>query len=176
MRYDDLIEQVLVLRCQMRDKEAIAELIRRYHGPLLYFIGRLAANRDTAEELFQETWLKVIRTIHTLREPGSFSSWLYRIARNCIYQQRRDVKPHEDLDPQIPAGQPDEDQVILAEDVTKLHRCLDRLSPEHKEVLMLQFLEQMSYQQMAYVLECSVGTVRSRVFYAKQSLRKEMEK
>ena len=171
MRYDELIERVLILRCQMGDRDAIADLIRRYERPLRYFIGRLTANRDTAEELFQETWLKVIRMIGTLRELDHFAGWLYRIARNAVYQDGRGRKAFEILDPEIPAGQDVEQQVILTDDVAKLHRCLDKLTPEHKEVLMLQFLEQMSYQQMAYVLDCSVGTVRSRIFYAKQSLK-----
>ncbi len=176
MRYDELYEQVLILRCQTRDKDAIAELIRRYERPLRYFIGRLVSNRDTAEDLFQETWLKVIRMIATLKETDHFAGWLYRIARNAVYQSGRDRKSYDQLDPEIPDGTDVENEAIRADDVAKLHRCLDTLSPKHKEVLILQFLEDMSYQQMAYVLDCGVGTVRSRLFYAKQFLKQEMEK
>ena len=175
MRYDELYQRVLILRCQTGNRDAIGDLIRQYERPIRYFISRLTADRDAAEDLFQETWLKVIRTIASLKDPGLFTGWLYRIARNTVYQYGRDKKSCQSLDPEIPAGVV-EDPTALTDDIAKLHRCLDKLSPKHKEVLMLQFLEQMSYQQMAFVLECNVGTVRSRIFFAKQALKTEMEK
>ena len=61
------------------------------------------------------------------------------------------------------------------EDAARIHKSMDRLKPQHKEVLMLRFLEQMSYQQMADVLGCNLGTVRSRLHYAKNALKQEME-
>ena len=61
------------------------------------------------------------------------------------------------------------------EDAAKLHRCLERLKPLHKEVLLLRFLEEMSYEQIADVLDCNIGTVRSRIFHAKLALKRELE-
>ena len=134
------------------------------------------ADREKAEELFQETWLTVINKIHTLKRAETFSTWLYRIARNKVYQELRDNKQFVELDDELSTPDVAENEISLSEDVAKLHRCLEKLRPEYKEVLMLRFLEQMSYQQMAEVLGRNLGTVRSRIHFAKLALKKEMER
>jgi RNA polymerase sigma-70 factor (ECF subfamily) len=173
---DQLIEQILVLRCQIGDKNALAELIGRYKAPLRYFINRLSANPEMAEDIFQDTWLTVIRRIHTLKKLDAFSIWLYRIARNKVYQQLRRKKMLSKLDENITVPNNTEDDDFSPENAAKIHKCLKELQPEHKEVLMLRFLEQMSYKQISEVLNCSLGTVKSRIHYAKLALKKEMEK
>ncbi len=173
---DQLIEQVLVLRCQIGDKDALAELIDRYQAPLRYFIIRLSANPEMVEDIFQDTWLTVIRRIRNLKKLDAFSTWLYRIARNKVYQQLRRKKMLSKLDEHIAVPNNTKDEVFSPEDAAKIHRCLKELQPEHKEVLMLRFLEQMSYKQISEVLSCNSGTVKSRIHYAKLALKKEMEK
>jgi RNA polymerase sigma-70 factor (ECF subfamily) len=173
---DQLIEQILVLRCQIGDKDALAELIDRYQGPLRYFINRLSANSEMSEDIFQDTWLAVIRRIHSLKKLDAFSIWLYRIARNKVYQQLRRKKMLSKLDEKIIVPNNTEDDVFSPEDAAKIHRCLKELLPEYREVLMLRFLEQMSYKQISEVTNCSLGTVKSRIHYAKLELKKEMEK
>ncbi|MFQ6035343.1 MAG: RNA polymerase sigma factor [Sedimentisphaerales bacterium] len=171
-----LIEQVLLLRCQIGDKNAFAELIERYQRPLRYFISRLLENSEMTEDIFQDTWLTVIRQIYSLKEIDAFPTWLYRIARNKVYQQLRREKKLSELDENIAVQNDTKDDAFSAEDASKVHRCLERLRPEHKEVLMLRFLEQMSYDQIAQVINCNLGTVKSRIYYAKLALKKEMEK
>jgi len=173
---DKLIEQVLILRCQIGDKDAFAGLIERYQAPLRYFISRLSANPETAEDIFQDTWLTVIRRIHSLKKTDAFSTWLYRIARNKVYQQFRRKKMLSELDENIAVPNNTENDVFSTEDAAKIHRCLKELLPEYKEVLMLRFLEQMSYEQISQVINCKLGTVKSRIHYAKLALKKEMEK
>ncbi len=173
---DKLIEQVLILRCQIGDKDALAELIERYQAPLRYFISRLSANPETAEDIFQDTWLTVIRRIHTLKKIDAFSTWLYRIARNKVYQQLRRKKMLSKLDENIAVPNNTENDVFSPEDAAKVHRCLKELLPEYREVLMLRFLEQMSYKQISQVINYSLGTVKSRIHYAKLALKIEMEK
>jgi len=173
---DNLIEQVLILRCQIGDKDALAGLIERYEAPLRYFISRLSANTETAEDIFQDTWLTVIRRIHSLKKTDAFSTWLYRIARNKVYQQLRRKRKLSELNENIAVPNNTENDVFSTEDAAKIHRCLKDLLPEYKEVLMLRFLEQMSYEQISQVINCRLGTVKSRIHYAKLALKKEMEK
>ena len=173
---DKLIEQVLILRCQIGDKDALAELIERYEAPLRYFISRLSANPETAEDIFQDTWLTVIRRIHSLKKTDAFSTWLYRIARNKVYQRFRRKRKLFELNENIAIPNDTENDVFSTEDATKIHRCLKELMPEYREVLMLRFLEQMSYEQISQVINCRLGTVKSRIYYAKIALKKEMEK
>jgi len=171
-----LAEEVLLLRCQVGDKNALTELIERYRRPLQYFISRLLDDSELTQDIFQDTWLTVIRRLHGLREPDAFSTWLYRIARNKVYHHLRKKKVWSELSEDIAAPNENEDDIVSLEDVAKVHKCLKELRPEHKEVLMLRFLEQMTYQQIAEVLDCNLGTVKSRVYYAKLALKKELEK
>jgi len=172
----ELIEQLLLLRCQIGDKDALAELIERYERPLRYFINRLLDNTELTEDIFQDTWLTVIRRIHGLRELDAFPAWLYRIARNKVYQQLRIKRNVSRLDENIAVVDHAEEDDFSVEDAAKVHKCLKELPPEYREVLMLRFLEQMSYQQISQVLNCKLGTVRSRLYYAKLTLKKELEK
>jgi len=172
----ELIEQLLLLRCQMGDKNAFAELIRRYERPLRYFINRLLDNSELTEDIFQDTWLTVISRIHGLRETDAFPAWLYRIARNKVYKQLRRKNAEAKREENIPAENHAEDEDFSVEDAAKVHRGLKELPLEYREVLMLRFLEQMSYEQISQVLNCKLGTVRSRLHYAKIALKKELEK
>jgi RNA polymerase sigma-70 factor (ECF subfamily) len=171
-----LREQVLLLRCQIGDRDALEELIERYERPLRYFINRLVDNSDLTEDIFQDTWLTVIRRIHGLKELDAFPAWLYRIARNKVYQQLRTKRNSLVLDENVPAQNHAVDDDFSGEDAARVHRCLKELPLEYREVLMLRFLEQMPYQQISQVLNCKLGTVRSRLYYAKIALRKELEK
>jgi len=172
---DKLVEHVLITRCQLRDRQALAELIKQYERSIRYFIRRLVSDTDLADELFQDTWLTVIRKIHTLENPERFAVWLYRIARNRVYQELRRKKQVLELDESMEAPDNPEEEVLSVEDVSKLHRCLGELKPLQKEALMLRFIERMSYEEIAEVLDCNVGTVRSRIHYAKQVLRTKLE-
>jgi RNA polymerase sigma-70 factor (ECF subfamily) len=171
----EFIDQILILRCQLRDRQALAELIDRYQRPLRYFIARLVGNSDLADELSQETWLAVLGKMHTLRNATTFRVWLYRIARNKVYQELRRRKVTIELDEALEAADDTVDEIGSSEDAAKLHRCLEKLKPLHKEVLLLRFLEEMSYEQIADVLDCNIGTVRSRIFHAKLALKRELE-
>lgn len=171
-----LAEQVLILRCQIGDERAFAELIERYGRALKYFISRLLDNNEAAEDIFQDTWLIVIRRIHTLKETDAFPTWLYRIARNKVYQRLRREKNFYKLDEKTAVSNDADGNNFSAEDAAKVHRTLEKLNPAHKEVLMLRFLEQMPYEQIAKVINCNTGTVKSRLYYAKIALKKEMER
>jgi RNA polymerase sigma-70 factor (ECF subfamily) len=173
---DRLVEQIIILRCQTGDKAAFAELIERYQAPLRYFISHLSSNSEVTEDIFQDTWLTVIRHIYGLKSTEAFPTWLYRIARNKVYQQLRRKQKLSELNENITVPNDTGDDVFSPEDAAKIHICLKRLRAEHREVLMLRFLEQMSYHEIARVINCGLGTVKSRIYYAKLALKKEMEK
>lgn len=128
------------------------------------------------EDIFQDTWLTVIRCIYSLKSTEAFSTWLYRIAHNRVYQQIRRKQKLSELNENIAVPNDTEDDVFSPEDAAKIHRCLKKLRPEHREVLLLRFLEQMSYHEIAQVINCGLGTVKSRIYYAKLALKREMEK
>ena len=172
-----IYEQMLVTRCQAGDDEAFADLVGLYHGRIAYFVRRLLGDAASADDVLQETWLAAFRGLPRLRAPAAFSVWLYQIARSkACYELRRRRAWAECAGaaaaPDSLEGQPQ----FTPEQAGLIHRCLERLAPPHREVLVLRFLESMTYDDIAEVTGCPVGTVRSRIHYAKWALRCEMEK
>ena len=176
MDFEKQLEKI-VHRCQDGERAAFEELFEMYQPRLKYYVRRLDSGGANIDDILQDVWLTVFRKIHKLKDAQIFAVWLYRIARNKVYdgfrRKERSVRlPEED---QFPVSGGDE-AVFEANDAEKLHRALNELKPYHREVLTLSFVEQMPYQSIADVVGCSIGTVRSRIFYAKQSLREEMER
>lgn len=168
--------ECLVLRCQVGDHAAFEEVFRRFQPRIEYYIRRLSRTDQGVEDLLQDIWLKVIRGIASLKHPPAFVSWLYRVARNELYGQGRLQKATVELpeDTMGTGGDPDT-VLIAAEDVERIHRGLDRIKSHHREILILSFMEQLAHAEIAEILTCTPGTVRTRLFYAKQALRKELE-
>jgi RNA polymerase sigma-70 factor, ECF subfamily len=177
--YKDLEKELenIVIRCKSGDREAFEELFDLYQPRLKYYIRRLNNSDSDIDDILQDIWVTVFRKIRGLKDAQSFTIWLYRIARNEVFGRFRNSEkfvdlPQENNHPQCS----DNNGEFNAEDAERLHKALINIQPYHREVLTLLFIEQMSYQGISEVVGCSIGTVRSRIFYAKESLRKEMSR
>ena len=166
----------LVHRCKDGERAAFEELFELYQPRLKYYVRRLDSGGGNIDDILQDIWLAVFKKIGKLKDAKSLGVWLYRIARNKVYDRFRRKDRFSALPEEELPVSGSEEPVFDAEDAEKLHRSLKKLKPHHREVLTLCFIEQMPYQSIADVVDCSIGTVRSRIFYAKQSLRKEMER
>lgn len=166
-----------VRRCQNGDRDAFKAIFEQYHQRLKYYVRRLDGVNGNTDDMLQDIWITVFEKIQTLKEARLFPVWLYRIARNRVFKEFRQkdkfaALPQED---QIPVS--DNGQLWFTEDdAARLHEALDKIDRHHREVLTLSFMEQLSCQSIADIIGCPEGTVRSRIFYAKQSLRREMER
>jgi RNA polymerase sigma-70 factor (ECF subfamily) len=167
----------LVNRCQNGETAAFEELFEMYQPRLKYYVRRLDGDGSSTDDILQDIWLSVVKKVHKLKNIESFSVWLYRIARNTVYDRFRRKNRFIPLpeEKELPVSS-DHEPTFDASDAERLHRAMGKLKPYHREVLTLCFIEQMPYQSIAEVIDCSIGTVRSRIYYAKQSLRQEMEK
>jgi RNA polymerase sigma-70 factor, ECF subfamily len=170
-----LHERLLVLRCQAGDEDAFEELVARYHPRLRYYLRRILPRPDHADDVLQEVWLAVFRAMPRLADPAALAAWLYRIARDKASVQWRVRPPERLLDVSELVDEPSQDNEFRQEDAQEIHAGLDQLSPEQREVLVLRFLEDMTYQEIAKVTGCPIGTVRSRLYYAKSALRQAIE-
>ncbi len=140
--------------------------------PLLYYVTKLLRDDERALDVLQEIWFRAFRTIRRLEEPRRLRPWLYRIAHGLVVDRiRHDVS--QARAEQVRAVTPDAaaEPSFTAEDAAAIHRALDALDAKHREVLILHFLEDMALADIAAIIGCSAGTVKSRVFYAKQALR-----
>jgi RNA polymerase sigma-70 factor (ECF subfamily) len=173
---DGLYQRVLVLRCQAGDGDAFAELVERYNPRLGYYLRKMLPATSPVEDALQEVWCDAFAGLPGLKEPAALPAWLYRLARARAAREARQRRPAwrplDEADLCGPAAGPDD---FSAEDAARIHAGLDRLAPEHREVLVLRFLEEMDYEDMARVIGCPLGTVRSRLHYAKRALRQILD-
>jgi RNA polymerase sigma-70 factor (ECF subfamily) len=175
---DQLYERMQIARCQAGDAEAFAEIVGRYHARLHYFLRKMFGDAGRVDDLLQDVWLDVFRSLAKLRDPGAFAAWVYRIARDRASRDLRQSKRILPIDDQPEPAEADEDanDSFTEEDARLVHECLDELTREHREVLVLRFMEAMDYEQISAVVGSGVGTVRSRLHYAKRALRTAIEK
>jgi RNA polymerase sigma-70 factor (ECF subfamily) len=179
---DRIREEILVLKAQLGEEEAFVELVRRYQPRLLYYVRRLVRSADLAEDVTQNVWAIVFRKLPRLKVEKAFSVWLYRIARAQAVNMIREESHYAELpgdydaaeDSGIEEGAEDE-EVFSPLAAARIHRALELLTPEHREALTLRFMENMSYEAISEIVGCRPGTVKSRIYYAKRALRKEME-
>ena len=174
---DRLYEHVLVLRCQAGDEAAFAELVERYQPRLRYYLRKMLRDLQDAEDTLQEVWFDVFRSMSRLVDTDAFCAWLYRIARDRAIRQLRKHRPsHQRLETVDPIDERTEEANFTAEDVEHIHAALDELGVEQREVLVFRYVEAMTYEEIAQVVGCPVGTVRSRLHYAKHALRCVLER
>jgi RNA polymerase sigma-70 factor (ECF subfamily) len=168
-------EAIWVLRARAGDSEAFAWLMAGHERPLLYYLRRFIAQPEAALDAHQEVWLDVFRGLGRLRAPEAFRAWLYRLAhakaarfvRDDIRDAERREALHQSCEeaPAADAGNPE-----------AIHRALAGLSPVHREVLTLHYLQDLTLNEIATATNCSVGTVKSRLHYARLALRESMER
>jgi RNA polymerase sigma-70 factor (ECF subfamily) len=171
---DSVYERLLVLRSQMGDPHALAELVARYSQRLRYFLRKLTGSPDAVDDLLQDTWLDVLRGLPRLGAAEAFRVWLYRIAHDrAMAWLRKQCRLAPTVDPAAVAEEfaDDDPPQLSPDDVQAIHQALDDLPAEQREALVLRFLEGLSYDEIARVTQTPVGTVRSRLFYGKQALR-----
>lgn len=173
---DRVYERLLVLRWQTGDGAAFTELVARYQPRLRYYLRRMLPDPGAADDALQEVWLAAARAVSRLADPGAFRGWVYRIARDRAAREFRRRPPPTPLGDFDPADDRDEEPAFTAEDAARVHAALGELAPEHREVLVFRYVESMAYDEIARVAGCQVGTVRSRLHYAKRALRGVLER
>lgn len=165
------------------DLEAFDLLYERYKKPLLNFIYRLLGNFSETWDIFQETFLRAYQTTCRKTKPDAeFSTWIYTIARNLCYNEIKRRKRYtlfsllmfkEEKENVIVNGTMGFLQTLeRTEAANELKKAISKLSPKHREVVILSVYNEFSCEKIADILECSVGTVKSRMFYARQLLKK----
>ena len=172
---EQIRQRVLILKCQIGDRLAWEELYRRYNPALGYYLRRLIGAGERAVDVQQEVWLAVLRHLPRLTSPEAFTVWFYRIARSKVLGASPTAHQPVALTEDPPAPADEGEEGFSAADAARVHAGLDHLSPDHRDVLLLRFMEDLSYQQIAQVIGCTVGTVRSRIHYAKAALKRQLE-
>jgi len=167
-------DEWLALRCQNGEAQAFADLIREMERPLLYFAQKLIRDEDRALDVLQEVWLKGFRGAKKLEPPPQLRAWVYQTTRSLEGDRIRKDVAQTEREKRIAEEKPDNspEPTFAAEEAEALHHALDQLELPHREVLVLHFLEDLTIAEVATVVSCPEGTVKSRIQHAKRALRK----
>ena len=165
-------DEWIALRCQAGDNTGFADLVAIMERPLLYYATKLTGNTETALDVLQDVWVKVFRGIRGLKDPASLRPWLYRVTHGLAVDRiRRHVSRERAEESHVAGFHEATDVSFTGDDATAIHEALNQLGPKHREVLVLHFLEDFSLAEVAAVVGCSEGTVKSRIHYAKKELK-----
>ena len=188
----DQTDSELVDRVRSRDRDAARELVERYQRRVLGVVIGMVRNPDDAREVVQETFVRAFRNIDGFKGDSSFYTWLYRIAVNqAIDLRRRESKRSTvEFDEGIsvedaafaPLGQGGQsgggnpfDAVRNRELGKKIFDAIESLTPDHRAVILLREIEGLSYEEISEALDCSLGTVMSRLHYARKKLQTRLK-
>ncbi|PIP59805.1 MAG: RNA polymerase subunit sigma-24 [Verrucomicrobia bacterium CG_4_10_14_3_um_filter_43_23] len=175
----------LVRQVQEGNSGAFDALVKKYRERLYGVVYNLTSNREDASDLTQESFIKAFRSIKRFKGNSSFFTWLYRIAVNTTLTHMKrnryrrffsfETLQEEGISDEFVAafssGAESDKPTFLKELQEKLNEALQKLSPKHRTVVVLFEIEGLSHQEIADVMKCSEGTVRSRLHYAKQQLQ-----
>jgi RNA polymerase sigma-70 factor, ECF subfamily len=173
-------EQLPVTQARAGDPAAWDALFRRYQLPLYVYVFELAHDEQASLDIVQETFIAAVKHIGSLRDDGKFGSWLFGIAHQKVIQLWRKRSGKEILFDEIPQSsvefevRPDE-LLIRQEQEVLFMKLLNQLPLPQRSVLLLHFVEDFSLGEIARITETQLGTVKSRLHYAKKTLRKLLE-
>lgn len=168
-------EQLPVAAARKGDSNAWAALFRRYQLPLYVYVVELVHHEQTALDIVQETFVNAARYLPSLREDRKFGSWLFSIAHQKCQQHwrkpRRDEVQPDEHEPEFALDEDPFELLIVREQEEEFMAMLNHLSEAHRSVILLHFLEEFPLTHIAEITGVTVGTVKSRLHYAKKELR-----
>jgi len=169
------------------DKEAFEMIMKKYQTPLLNYIGRMINNRQQALDFTQEIFIKSYASLHTYQPKYKFSTWLFKIASNTLIDHWRkkkldtfSVDQNED-ETRYPSFQiPDNEKPVaqqyeLSQLRIRIEEALKKIPPALKELFVWRHVNEFSYEEIAEIKGLPIGTIKNRVFQAKELIRKQME-
>ncbi len=183
----DLSDLELVKQCQAGQTEAFDELVSRYRTRVFAMIYNMVHNEQDAWDLAQESFVKAWKSIKRFRRHSSFYTWVYRIVMNVTidWLRKKQIKGAgsefddsiqlKEIDPAsrtVPKAEPLPHERMERNEIrAKIDNAIGQLSPEHRAVILMKEIEDMQYHEIAETLGCSIGTVMSRLFYARKKLQ-----
>jgi RNA polymerase sigma-70 factor (ECF subfamily) len=181
-RYTD---EELIARFQEGDEQAYTELVNRYRDKLITFVYRFVNEFEKAEDIVQDTMLKLYTHKHYYRKIAKFSTWIYTIAGNLAKTElrkrgtRKEIRISqmgpEDRDYELPSVAPDTDEVAQSEYIEKkIQAAIQKLPLHFRTVTILRDIQELSYEEISKIVDVPLGTVKSRINRARIQLQKEL--
>jgi len=182
-------DQVLVERVQRGDKQAFGLLVAKYQRKLIRLLSRMIRDPAEVEDVAQEAFIKAYRALPGFRGESAFYTWLYRIgintAKNYLAGQRRRAPTSTDFDSEEAESFEDGDQlrdnntperILMSKEIgNTVDAAMSELPEDLRSAIMLREIEGLSYEEIAQIMDCPIGTVRSRIFRAREAIAARLE-
>ena len=174
---DVLTDNALMLRVKAGDLNKMGLLFERYHRELFGFLYHMSGRPDASEDMVQTVFYRMLKYRHTFTGEGSFRTWMYHLARNVFVdtvQKNKQSAQHYDLTDyaeRIGGGVMADESLQREQELALLQDALARLSPEHREVLVLSRYQELKYEEIARILNTTEGAVKVRVHRAMHELK-----
>jgi RNA polymerase sigma-70 factor (ECF subfamily) len=179
----------LVALAQAGDRDAVQQLLERYERRLLSVIVGMVRNPEDAREILQETFVRAFRSLENFKGESSFYTWIYRIAMNLAidHQRRGGKRPLVEFDEAVGVKEDavgdgsanlgiDPFKSVRSRELgRKIFEAIESLTPDHRAVILLREIDGLSYEEISDVLDCSLGTVMSRLHYARKKLQSRLQ-
>ena len=183
------VDQLLVERAQRGDKRAFELLVEKYQRKLARLVSRLVRDPAEAEDVTQEAFIKAYRALPSFRGDSAFYTWLYRIgintAKNYLVAAGRRAPTSTEVDAEEAEGYESgellrdintpESLLLSKEIATTVNKAIESLPEELRSAIQLRELEGMSYEEIAKLMDCPIGTVRSRIFRAREAIAEKLK-
>ena len=164
-------DEDLMLEVRNGAGETLGVLFDRYHTPLYNFYSKLTGDRTLSEDLVQEVFLRILKYRQSYQPGTPFRAWIYQIARNARIDHYRKTPKHITFEPEMAPAVMPKDSAQHSEEAELLHRALMQMPEEKREILILSRFQELKYDEIARLLDCELGTVKTRIHRAIQELR-----
>lgn len=178
---DEILEKEFIAKAQKGDVGAFEEIMSEYERSIFGYVLRLTANREDAEDITQETFLKVYNHLNSYDASRPFKTWIYTIATRTVYDLFRKRKVHQELyiidDEDIGFETIDEtDAYKKIETAEELENALAKIKPTYRSILLLHYMQEFTYEEISEALNQPLGTVKTNLRRAKIALKQILEK
>jgi RNA polymerase sigma factor (sigma-70 family) len=164
-------DEDLMLEVRNGAGETLGVLFNRYHSPLYNFYSKLTGDRTLSDDLVQEVFLRILKYRQSYQPGTPFRAWIYQIARNARVDHYRKTPKHITFEPEMAPVVMPKDSAQHSEEAELLHRALMQMPEEKREILILSRFQELRYDEIARLLGCELGTVKTRIHRAIQELR-----
>lgn len=181
-------DSLLITKALQGDQQAYTDLLARYRGPLYTLLFRMVRNKEETEDLVQEAFMKAFGSLGTFNEEFAFSTWLYKIAINNTIDHLRKKrlrtysldKPIQSRVGEVKREYPDvtwaaDKEVLSAEKSAIIERAIAELPEKYRVAIILRHTEEKSYEEIAEILNIPLGTVKARIFRAREALKRKLK-
>lgn len=185
-------DEELIILCLQGDVEAFEHLVEKYQHKIYTLSYRYMGNEQDANDMAQEALIKAYRSLGTFKGESSLATWLYRITTNVCLDELRKRKRTlhivsideplattngEDIERELVDPSPTADAIYEQKQLeNELQKIIDSMKPEHRTVIILRDVMDLTYEEIAEILQCSIGTVKSRLSRAREVLRRKVKK